>query len=311
MLASSARVVPANLVSAEPSAQLTLPLSIATWTPAIAAIFNVPFGPLPVIVSLATVHSTPLGSVMGFFATRDIFISLRHGADDFAADALGARLGVAHDAVRRGNDGDAESAHDLGQLVLAAIHAQTRTADAVEFVDRRPALEILQRDLEHGLGAVLADLEVAHVAFVLEYLDDGDLDVGSRHAHRRPGRGLGVADTRKHVGDGISHAHCFISSASISVWIRWVKAKNPLGIFRKSKKLPAGLAQARHVAAHGRFAQLVAAEGKLAVDAARTAGQLAAVALARGTGVARQLLQLGLRGHLLLIRGFRAEHDGL
>src|SRR5574337_1202322 len=207
MLASSARVVPANLVSAVPSAQVTLSLSIAIWTPAIAAIFSVPFGPLTVMASLATVHSTPLGSVIGFFATRDIGISSSNRADDFAANTLRARLSVAHDAVRRRDDGNAETSHHLRQLVLAAVYAQTRAADTGQLVDRRPALEILQRDFKHRLGAVAADLEVAHITCVLQHLDDGDLDVGSRHAHRRPGRGLGVADARKHVGDGISHAH--------------------------------------------------------------------------------------------------------
>src|SRR3546814_2628709 len=40
--------------------------------------------------------------------------------------------------------------------------------------------------------------------------------------------------------------------------------------------LPGGLAQARHVAAHGGFAQLVAAQTELAVHGARAAGQGAA-----------------------------------
>src|SRR6187399_182377 len=75
--------------------------------------------------------------------------------------------------------------------------------------------------------------------------------------------------------------------------------------------LPAGLAQTRHVAAHGRFAQLVAAERELAIDAARTAGQRAAVALARRAGVAWQLLQLRLRSHLVVVGRLRAEHDRL
>src|SRR5690606_20000407 len=44
--------------------------------------------------------------------------------------------------------------------------------------------------------------------------------------------------------------------------------------------LPAGLAQARHVATHGGFAQHVAAQAELAVHAARAARQFAAVALA-------------------------------
>src|SRR5215469_16795113 len=207
MLASSARVVPANLVSAVPSAQETLPFSIATLTPSMAAIFSVPFGPFTVIASLATVHSTPLGSAIAFLATRDMVFSSGDRADDFAADALGARLRVAHDAVRRGDDGDAQTGHHLRQLVLAAVHAQARATDAVELVDCGLAFEILQRDFKNRLRAVFAHLEIADIAFVLQHLDDGDLDVGRRHAHRRLRGRLRVANAGEHVGDGISHAH--------------------------------------------------------------------------------------------------------
>src|SRR5436190_5148427 len=73
--------------------------------------------------------------------------------------------------------------------------------------------------------------------------------------------------------------------------------------------LPARLAQARHVAAHGRFAQLVPAQAELGVHAARAAGQLAAVAHAARRGIARQLLQLLGGGDLVLVRGGGAGDD--
>src|SRR5487761_2580343 len=78
-----------------------------------------------------------------------------------------------------------------------------------------------------------------------------------------------------------------------------------------SAELPAGLAQARHVAAHGRFAQLVATEAEFSVDTVRAAGNGAARGLAAGAGVARQLLQFRLGLHLLVIRGFGVQHDRL
>src|SRR3546814_13238916 len=59
--------------------------------------------------------------------------------------------------------------------------------------------------------------------------------------------------------------------------------------------LPGGLAQARHVSAHGGFAQLVAAQAELGVHGARAAGPGAAGGLSRGRGVARPLLQLDHR----------------
>src|SRR6478736_2559961 len=67
--------------------------------------------------------------------------------------------------------------------------------------------------------------------------------------------------------------------------------------------LPARLDHARHLAAQRELSQLVAAQAELAVHAARPARQGAAVAQARGRGVARQLLQLGARGIALLVRG--------
>src|SRR5690625_4314495 len=65
--------------------------------------------------------------------------------------------------------------------------------------------------------------------------------------------------------------------------------------------LPGCLAQPRHVAAHGRFAQLVPAQAELGVHRARTAGQRTAGGLARRGRVARQLLQPGRGLHLLVV----------
>src|SRR6185437_13959276 len=72
---------------------------------------------------------------------------------------------------------------------------------------------------------------------------------------------------------------------------------------------PTRLAQPRHVAAHGGFAQLAAGEAELRVHGARTAGQRAAGAQARRAGVARQLLQLGRGGHLVVVARIGAGDD--
>src|SRR5262249_41868202 len=64
---------------------------------------------------------------------------------------------------------------------------------------------------------------------------------------------------------------------------------------------PARLDDARHLAAHRELAQLVPRQAELAVDAARPAGQRAAVAQPGRRGVARQLLQLHARRVLLLV----------
>src|ERR1700722_7748964 len=188
MFATSARAVPAIFNWPVLDPKFTSEPLTSTSTPSGRMNFSVPFGPLTVMASLATLHSTPLGSATGFLATRDICLSefLGDGAEHFAAHAIGARLYVGHQTGRRRDDGDAQTGHDLWQFVLAAINAQTGTTDAIEFFDRRTTFEILQRDLELGLVVLeLVDLVIANVAFVLQQLDDGDFQLGVRHAYRR------------------------------------------------------------------------------------------------------------------------------
>src|SRR6478735_5820962 len=64
--------------------------------------------------------STSLGSGTGYFAIRDMAVSIRCGcaassgddAEDFAAHAVGAGLAVGHHAARGRQDRDAEPVHD-------------------------------------------------------------------------------------------------------------------------------------------------------------------------------------------------------
>src|SRR4051794_5508829 len=65
---------------------------------------------------------------------------------------------------------------------------------------------------------------------------------------------------------------------------------------------PAGLDDAGDVALERQLADLVAAQTELAERPAGATRQLAAVALARRVGVARQLLQLQTRGIAVLVR---------
>src|ERR1700687_1816861 len=68
---------------------------------------------------------------------------------------------------------------------------------------------------------------------------------------------------------------------------------------------PARLRQARNLTAIGRFPQLGARQTELAIHAARTSGNRAAVALARRARIARLLLQFHLRGGALFRPGLR------
>src|SRR5690606_22236884 len=209
MLATMERRVPARAICPGSSAENSaLPSSIVTWMWAGLAIDSVPLGPLTLISSDCALSSTPLGRATGFLAMRDMRVTpLGHEAQDFAADALLARLRVGHDALGGGDDGDAEATQDLGQRVLAAVLTQTGARVALHLVDHRTAFEILEDDLELGLGAVLGHAQVADVAFVLEDGGDGDLDLGGRHLHRRLANRGRIPDADQHVGDGISHAH--------------------------------------------------------------------------------------------------------
>src|ERR1051325_4747723 len=168
MLASSARAVPPNLWSApSASTMLTLPSSTATDTPGRLCVDRVPFGPLTEMPSAPAFSSTPLGRLMIFLATRDIVGSLGDLADDFTAEALGASLGIGQQTGGRRDDRDTQATQDLRQLVLAAVHAEARAADAGNALDGRAALEILELDLEHRLAFLRGSLGVEDVALAL------------------------------------------------------------------------------------------------------------------------------------------------
>src|SRR5688572_8157950 len=113
MFASSARIVPASFRSVDFVSTSTSSPFTATSMPSGLTIFRVPFGPLTCSACALTEHSTPLGSATGILATRDIEISLRDGADDFAAKTLRACLRVGHDAGGSRDDRNTETAEDL------------------------------------------------------------------------------------------------------------------------------------------------------------------------------------------------------
>src|SRR4051812_8800666 len=177
MLARIARSVPAIGTSDGSLDDICAwPSATTTSTPAGLAIDSVPFGPLTLMLSAWTVTSTPLAMATGFLATRDMIVTpLSHEAQDFAADALLARLHVGHDALGRGNDGDAETAENFRDRILATVLAQARARHALQLLDHRLAFVILQHELEFGLGAVLDHARAADIALVLEDLGDRDL----------------------------------------------------------------------------------------------------------------------------------------
>src|SRR5262245_64029220 len=131
-----------------------------------------PSGPFTEMLPLAKFTSTPLGSGTGYFAMRDMAAS-GDDAEDFAADAVGARLAVGHHAARGGQDRHAQPVHDLRDVVAAAVDAQAGLGDALQALDARAAGVVLQRDAQLFLCAVGAG-----------FFDDGEvLDVEIGRAH--------------------------------------------------------------------------------------------------------------------------------
>src|SRR5688572_9028713 len=209
MLAMMARAVPAIFMSSGLAApNWIMPFSVTTLTPAGLAMVSVPFGPLTDRTPSASLNSTPLGIGRIFLATRDMVrVSLGDQAEDFAAHARSAGLAIGHQTLGGGDDGHAETGEDLRQLVLAAVGAQARTRHALEALDDRAALVVLQGDLELGLGAFAGDAHVADVALGLEDVGDRQLQLRSGHGHHRLADRERILDAHQHVGDGISHAH--------------------------------------------------------------------------------------------------------
>src|ERR1700739_961681 len=179
MLARCARVAPARVRARSASAKLTCSFfsACATVTPGVSGRLREPLAPLMVTASAAMVAGTPCGSSTGALAILDMMALCAYGNDApaFAALSDRARLAVGHDALGGRDDHRPHAPEHLRQVVLAAIDAQPRPADALQAVDHRPALEVLQADGEPRLAAVGVEAEVGDVALVLQHLDDGGL----------------------------------------------------------------------------------------------------------------------------------------
>src|SRR5579875_321550 len=95
-------------------------------------------------------------------------------AEDFAADALAARLATRHHTARGGEDVDSESTLDAADLVAADVNAAARTRNARQITNGGfvvgPVLEI---NAQYRVPVFLSGLVVRDVALFLE--DAGNL----------------------------------------------------------------------------------------------------------------------------------------
>src|SRR6202044_674839 len=88
---------------------------------------------------------TPAGISTGYFPTRDIrAFPLEHATEDFAANIGSACLGIAHHALRRRQDRNAEASVDPRQFLDLRIDPTPRLGDAIDLLDDRLALIVLQ-----------------------------------------------------------------------------------------------------------------------------------------------------------------------
>src|SRR5260221_308419 len=295
MLATSARMVPdIALAWFELPSALNTTCSPSCFTSTFGSVGRamVPSGPFTEMLPLARVRSTPFGSGIGYLAMRDMALSLSDDAEHFAADTVSAGLAIGHHAARGREDRHAQPVHHARDVIPALVDAQPRFRDALDALDHRPAGVVLEADGELLLGAAVfttsaafvTDGEVLDVALVLQHPGDGALQSRSGHRDLRVADQLRIADAGQHVGDRVMHAHI-------------------------ASPLPARFDDAGHFALEREVAQLVAAQTEHAVDAARPAGDRAAVAQAHRRSVARQPLQLGARLVARLVGGARVVDD--
>src|SRR5262245_20333390 len=216
-LATRLRASPWNLPSSASSRTVRatrLASSCLNAMPGGSAWRSLPFGPCTSTAPSDTCTLTPAGIGMGFLPIRDM-VNSPDVAEDFAADALLARLAAGHHAARRGQDGGAQPAEHGRDVLAAEVDAAAGTADALDAGDdalaARPVLEQDADGLLHlaGLGRGVHHLEALDVAFVLENPGDLQLERRGRDVHARVPRDGGIPDARQHVGNRIGHTSLY------------------------------------------------------------------------------------------------------
>src|SRR5262245_55561155 len=189
MLAMRARVVPcmARDRRSSPVRSTTTALaaeSTFTFTEEVRVKVSL-FLPLSTTTSLPlTATLTLSGTGTGFLPMRDIFhlvqdqeqssrcwsVGSFNGAEQFAADLLGAGLTIREHTLGGADDRDAQAGERARQVGRLLVHAAARLALAGEAVDQLLAARaVLQLDAEDALPAVGDDVVAGDVAFLFEY----------------------------------------------------------------------------------------------------------------------------------------------
>src|SRR6266568_8941805 len=271
------------------------------------AVESVPFGPVTVRVLPSWRTSTPFGSGIGFFPIRDMGLSLPDLAEDLAADAALGRLGARQDALRRRDDGEAETVEDARDLLLVAVDAAAGARDALDAVDDRLAVgRVLEVDPQRPLRLFLVrERVVADEALALENAGDLHLQLRGGELHAVVMRRDPVPDSRQHIGYWVCHRHSVIPLVSSECCVLSAESC-PSGLLSTqhsalSTRSPTRLGHSRDISPERKLPEADAAELELAQVSARTSAHLAAVLAARHElRLALRLDDHGSLGHLVL-----------
>src|SRR4051794_32265668 len=166
-----------------------------------------PLGPFTRTDDSEIVTSTPLGTAIGCFPTRDMS---PHRAEHFATDVALARFRVGEQALVRRDDRNAHATEDTGHLLCPPVFAQTGTRRALDAADHALAIgRVLQADTQQvaGLVATRHHVEARDVALLLEDSRYGFLQLRGRHRNLVVERDVRVPQAGQHVGNRVGHRH--------------------------------------------------------------------------------------------------------
>src|SRR3990170_235005 len=151
-LATSVRDMPhmarASLVSSRIAISIP-PLSSLAMMASTSTCLSSPLGPFTLTSWPFTAAVTPPGTATGFLPIRDMgqpsseLAPLEYAAQNLAADILGPRAGIRHDAFRRREYGHAEAVGDRRQILDRGIHAPARRRHPLDVLDLRIAAPII------------------------------------------------------------------------------------------------------------------------------------------------------------------------
>ena len=132
-----------------------------------------------------------------------------------------ASLLVGHNALGSGNDGDAQTLENLGQLIGAGVDTQAGLGNTLQPGEGRLLLaQILQGDVNDALVAVVLQREGLDVALIQQNLGNGLLQVGSGDIHGFVLCAVRIADAGQHVCYGIGDLHVYILLIEVTGFTR-------------------------------------------------------------------------------------------